>query len=310
MRVLVTGGAGYIGCHLTRVLQAAGHTVRVLDLQPAGTAGECFRGSITDPEVVAQALHGIEVVYHLAWAFRTWRFHPQIRPEEERAEIEENLCGTLNLLQASLLAGVKHFLFASSAVVYGPTGPLRVNEEYPCHPERSTLGGPMYGIGKLAAEQMCLVYQQRGLPVTAFRLHGVFDDGELNQFGRMIRQALAGAPLQVTRGAGGEYAHVEDVLAGFLTATGDPRAFGETFNLAGTHTYDDAELARFVVETAGSGSPIEWIEDPTQAMVSVSVEKIGRTLGFRPEKGEFLTPLIGQALQAARRGRLGSGGRR
>ncbi len=140
------------------------------------------------------------MVYHLAWGFY---------PGDERREVQENLFGTLNLLEAALAAEVRHFLFASTAVVYGPTGPARVGEGHPCHPERSTIGGPVYGITKLACEKYCLVYQWRGLPVTIFRMHGVFSEGHLGQFGQMIQQALAGEPVSAIREAGGEYAHLE-----------------------------------------------------------------------------------------------------
>ncbi len=285
MKALVTGGAGYVGSHLVSTVRQAGHAVRVLDLRPAN--GDLIQGSVTDPSLVAQAVRDVEVVFHLAWGFY---------PGDERREIQENLFGTLNLLEAALAARVRHFLFASSAVVYGPTGPVRVDEKHPCHPERSTIGGPVYGIIKLACEKLCLVYQRRGLPVTIFRMHGVFSQGRLGQFGQMIEQALAGEAVKAIQEAGGEYAHLEDVVRAFLLAMDNPKAHGEVFNLAGSHTYRDPVLARYVVETAGSESQVELIEDPTQGMVSVSVDKLGRVLGCGPQRGEFLTGLIRRAV--------------
>jgi UDP-glucose 4-epimerase len=286
MKALVTGGAGYVGFHLVDALRQAGHAVRALDLQPAN--GDSIQGSVADPSLVAEAVRDVQVVYHLAWGFY---------PGDERREIQENLSGTLNLLEAALAAGVQHFLFASTAVVYGPTGPVRVDEKHPCHPERSTIGGSVYGITKLACEKLCLVYQRQGLPVTIFRMHGVFSQGRLGQFGQMIEQALARQPVKAIREAGGEYAHLEDVLRAFLLAMDNPKTHGEVFNLAGTHTYRDPELARYVVETTGSESQIELVEDPTQGMISVSVDKLRRVLGYRPEGGEFLTGLIQSYLQ-------------
>ncbi len=221
MNVLVTGGAGYIGSHLADVLRQAGHAVRVLDLQPvggdhpAGPGCDFVQGSVANPRLVARAMRDVEVLYHLAWGFY---------PGDERREVQENLFGTLNLLEAALATRVRHFLFASTAVVYGPTGPVRVDEEHPCHPERSTIGGPVYGITKLACEKYCLAYQRRGLPVTIFRMHGVFSEDHLGQFGPMIRQALAGESVKATRGAGGEHAHLEDVLRAFLLTMSDPGA--------------------------------------------------------------------------------------
>jgi UDP-glucose 4-epimerase len=286
MKVLVTGGAGYVGSHLVDALRQAGHAVRALDLRPA--SGNFIQGSVADLSLVAQAVRDVEVIHHLAWGFY---------PEDERCELRENLFGTLNLLEAALAAGVKHFLFASTAVVYGPTGSIRVDEEHPCHPERSTIGGPVYGLTKLACEKLCLVYQRRGLPVTIFRVHGVFSQGHLSQFGQMIQQALAGQPVEAIREAGGEYAHLEDVLTAFLLAMDNPKAHGEVFNLAGSHTYRDPELARYIVETAEPESRIELMEDPTQGMISVSVDKLRRLLEYGPARGEFLIGLIRRALR-------------
>jgi UDP-glucose 4-epimerase len=285
MKVLVTGGAGYVGSHLVDALRQTGHAVRVLDLRPADC--DFIQGSVADPSLVAQAVRDVEVVCHLAWGFY---------PGDDQREIQENLFGTLNLLEAALAAGVPHFLFASTAVVYGPTGPVRVDEEHPCYPERSTIGGPVYGITKLACEKLCLVYQRRGLPVTVFRMHGVFSAGHLGPFGPMIEQALAGEPVRVIREAGGEYGHLENVLRAFLLAMGDPRAHGEVFNLAGSHTYSDPKLAKYIVETTGSGSRIELVENPTQGMISVGVDKLRRRLGYEPQREEFLTGLIRRAL--------------
>ena len=306
MRILVTGGSGYLGSHLTDRLQQAGHTVRVLDIQPTtsvtclGPSCDAIQGSVTDAALVTQAVRGIDVVYHLAWSFGSWRAQPELRPEAERQEMLENLMGTVNLLDAALRAGVRHFVFSSSAVVYGPTGPVRVDEEHRCNPERTAIGGPLYGITKLACERLSLVYHRRGLPVTVFRLHGVFSEDSLAQFGGMIKEAQIGDMVKAVRGAGGEYAHIEDVLRPLLLAIDNPQVAGEVFNLAGSHTYHDPEVARCIVQMVESASKIQLIEDPMQGMVSVSVEKLRRRLAYQPESGEFLTGLIRKALQRTR----------
>jgi UDP-glucose 4-epimerase len=296
VKVLVTGGSGFFGSHLVDALLQAGHYVRVLDLEPAlggppKHQGYHFvRGSMVDPVVVGQAIQDVAVVVHLAWSFRAWRSYPQDRPHDERDEMQENLLGMATVLQAALAARVQHLLFAGSAVVYGPTGLLQVTEENPCFPERSALGGPVYGITKWACEKLCLLYNRRGLPVTVFRLHGVFSQENLGQFGRMIQQAQAGESVTAVRGAGGEYAHVQDVQRAFLLAMADPRAQGEVFNL---------ELARYIVQVAQSRSRVELLDDPLQAMISVSMDKLQTCLGYRPRQGEFLTGLIGDALKGA-----------
>ena len=297
MNILVTGGTGYIGAHLVAVLGRAGHTVRALDLVSVGNgrlvaaSHDTVQGSITDPTAVARAMQNVDIVYHLAWNFC---------PSDERREIQDNLFGTLNLLQAALRAGVQHFLFSSTALVYGPTGPARVTEEYPCHPERCTIGGPVHAITKLACERLCLVYQRRGLAATVFRLHGVFSAGRLSHFGQMIDQALSGEPVQSIRGAGGEYIHLDDVLRALFEAMDNPRTHGEVFNLAGAHTYEDPEMARFVLKIGRSASRIDLVEDPAREMISVSTGKLHTVLGIEPGKGEFLKDLVGLEIQQRR----------
>jgi UDP-glucose 4-epimerase len=299
MRALVTGGAGYLGSHLADALLQAGHEVCVLDLEavvPQHPQCEVIVGSVTDAGLVARAVQDVEIVFHLAWSFRTWRFYPQSRPDEERREMEENLLGTMNVLSAALAEGVRHFLFAGSAVVYGPTGPVRVSEEHACHPQRTALGGPVYGISKWVCEKMCLVYHRRGLPATIFRLHGVFSKERLGQFGGMIERAQAGEPVPAVHKAGGEYAHLADALRAFLLTMDDPRAKGQVFNLAGSHTYREPELAHWIVAATQSPSEVTLVDDSLRAMVSVSVGKLRHHLGYRPERGEFLTALLGEAI--------------
>ena len=127
-------------------------------------------------------------------------------------------------------------------------------------------------------------------------MHGVLSAGRLGPCGPMIEQALAGEPVRAIRGAGGEYVHLDDVLCAFHLAIGHPKAHGQVFNLAGSHTYSEPELAHFIVETARSKSRVEQVEDPAQEMVSVSVDKLERWLGYAPQCGEYLTGLIRDAL--------------
>jgi len=303
MRVLVTGGAGYIGTQLVDALCRAGHTVRVLDIDSPDSRRpgvDYAVSSMADPDAVARAMQDVQGVYHLAWRFLSEASQPELQPEVERREIQENLFGTLNLLEAALAARVRQFVFASSAVVYGPTGPEKVDEEHPCHPESSAIGGPVYGITKLACEKYCLAYHRRDLPVTILRIHGVFSGGNLCQFETMIEQALAGKPVQAFRGAGGQYTHIDDVLKACLLVLDDPSACGEVFNLAGAHTYRDSELAGLILDKAGSKSNLALIDDPGQGMISVSVGKLCKLLGHQPTEEEFLPGLIRQAIEKLR----------
>jgi UDP-glucose 4-epimerase len=286
MEALITGGAGYVGRYLAGSLVKQGHTVAVLDRQspdPARVLPGCtfVQGSINDPNIVQRAVQGADVVFHLAWGSY---------PQDERRQVRENLLGTLTLLEASRAAGVEHLVFASSAVVYGPTGPRRVSERHACFPERSTVGGPVYGITKLASEKCCLACERGGLAVTVLRMHGVFSADRLSKFERMIYSARRGGPVLAVREAGGEYVHLEDVLAILRLVAGNRNAFGQVFNVAGLYTYRDSELAEQIAGVAGCA--VELLEDAGEQMISVSVQKLQRMLRYVPRQEAFLKGLI------------------
>lgn len=253
--VLVTGGGGLIGSILVRALLAKECKVRVLDirygdldaiktnpnLQFAGIEDDPLRGGMANKKLVISAVRGVDIVYHLAinWNGSTWRH------EVPLADLyDSNIRGTLNLLEAATTQRVKHFLFASSAAVYGETlrtlslnrrlgGSSLSNEESACKPE-SWEGdpGPAYAILKLTTEKLCLMFARLyGLPVTVFRIEYAFA-------GRKELEDYANI-------------HVDDVLRAFLDATMNKRAYGHVFNLA----------------------------DPAP---HISVKKIQRMLGWKP----------------------------
>jgi nucleoside-diphosphate-sugar epimerase len=128
--------------------------------------------------------------------------------------------------------------------------------------------------------------------VTVLRIHGVFSQRRLGQFEEMIRRARNRQAVRVVRGAGGQYVHLEDVVAACCLVTGNRKAFGEVFNLAGSWQYQDTELARQIADMAETGAKVELVEDPGQRMVSVSAEKLRRVLGFSSMRGEFLSGLV------------------
>jgi UDP-glucose 4-epimerase len=266
--------------------------VRVLDKQsPAATHAqascEWVHGDLLDAGDLTIALDGIGAVYHLAWGFY---------PGDYRREVEENLLGTLNLLEACKTSRVRHLIIASTAVVYGPTGREPACEADPCHPERTAIGGPVYAITKLACEHYCLACQRDGPAVTVLRIHGVFSEDRLAQFSGMIEQATEGRDIIAVAEAGGQYVHLDDVvwaMCGVLEKDGAP---GEVFNVAGCRVYRDSDIARHIAAKAGSGSKVTLFSDPGQGMVSVSVDKLSQAIGYHPRESDFLRELIDACL--------------
>jgi nucleoside-diphosphate-sugar epimerase len=288
MNILVTGGAGFIGSALCNALASAGHVVRVLDRKPPDgmhgrAAGEYVQDDLSDVARAAEALRDIEAVYHLAWAFY---------PEDPRREIEENLLGTLNLLEACQTSQVRRFIFGSSATVYGPTGAEPARETDLCRPHMTTIGGPVYANTKLACEQYCLGAQLEAMAVTVMRIHGVFSRDRLAQFSKMIEQAKKCQDVIAIAHAGGQYAHLDDVIWALceILARGD--AGGEIFNLAGHRNYRDRDMAEYIASKACTSSNVMLIDDPGEEMISVSVEKLSQTMGYAPRRTDFLREFI------------------
>jgi UDP-glucose 4-epimerase len=200
MRILVTGGAGFIGANLVRRLLTAGDDVTVLDDLSTGYASNLagldprfIKGSILDPDRLAEAIAGAESVIHLAAIPSV----PRSVKDPVRSH-EANATGTLRVLEAARTAGVRHVAVASSSSVYGSNPTLPKPEDtytWPLSP---------YAASKLAAEAYALAYfRTYELPTIAFRFFNVY--GPLQAAGHayaaviptFIDAALRGQPLPV-----------------------------------------------------------------------------------------------------------------
>lgn len=174
-RVLVTGGAGFIGSHLVEALVQRGHCVRVVDDFSTGRREnltsvlsqiELVTADLSDSTIRSAAMEGVGVVFHLAAM-------PSVARSVEcpEASFEANGTGTLLLLLAARDAGVRRFIYASSAAVYGnpPGGPRPRREDDPVSPESP------YAVGKVVGEHFCRVFWRLyGLPTVSLRYFNVF----------------------------------------------------------------------------------------------------------------------------------------
>ena len=169
MKILITGGSGSVGSYTIPRLLEKGHTIRVLDKNPgtlrAMKGVEFIEGGVEERDKVKDAVKDMDAVVHLAWSF-----------SEDPFEIfGVDMMGLLNLLDISVKNKVKHFVFVSSAVVYGSPKRKPIDEEHPCDVEDSRK--PLYALAKYTAEKLCLVYQKtHGLPVTNIRFWWGFGD--------------------------------------------------------------------------------------------------------------------------------------
>jgi len=271
-RVLVTGGAGFIGSHLAEELLAAGHEVAVLDdlstgslrnIQPLiGRPGFQFHlGSVLEAAVCDTLVSRADLVIHLAAAVGVKLIFE--RPAET---IERNVMGTSRILDACLRHCRKVFV-ASTSEVYGKeprVGGARFRED-----DDITLGASMrwaYAASKAIDEYLARAYaQSKGLPAVVGRLFNTVGPRQSSAYGmvllRFVSWALEGKPIQVY-GDGSQtraFCHVRDVTRAVRLLIAEPRAEGEIFNIGSSETVTILELAQRVKEATLSASEIRLI---------------------------------------------------
>jgi UDP-glucose 4-epimerase len=250
---LVTGGAGFIGRHVAMHLLEAGHTVVVLDDLSGGfedhiPEGAVFvKGSILDVELLEELFeeHRFDYIYHLA-AYAAEGLSHFIR----RFNYSNNLIGSVNLINLSVLYKVKCFVFTSSIAVYG-AGQLPMREDLVPQPEDP------YGIAKYAVElDLKTAHEMFGLNSIIFRPHNVYGeyqnigDRYRNVIGIFMNQLMQGKKLTVF-GDGTQtraFSYIDDVAPHIARSVTIPEAYNETFNIGGDVDYTVNELAQTVMK--------------------------------------------------------------
>lgn len=253
-RILVTGGAGFIGSHVTEALIQRGHSVTVLDDLSGGfrenvnPRARFVEGSINDLELIHNlfAEERYEYVFHLA-AYAAEGLSHFIK----HFNYSNNLIGSINLINAAINGAVKCFVFTSSIAVYGASPQLPMTEETPAHPEDS------YGIAKLAVEQELIACKQMfDLNYIVFRPHNVYGERQnigdkyRNVVGIFMNQILQGMPMTAF-GDGSQkraFSYIADVAPLMAAAIDLPRAYNEIFNIGADQPYSVNELAIAVAQ--------------------------------------------------------------
>ncbi len=267
MKVLVTGGAGFIGSHIAEYFAEAGHTVRILDNLVTGFLKnipkykniEFIQGDICNPSSVEKAVSGMDCVFHEA-ALVSVPLSCEIPAEAFRV----NTLGTLNVLQACVKSKVDKFITASSAAVYGNNPVLPKREDM--YPEPAS----PYAISKLDTEYLArMFYETHELRTTCLRYFNVYGPRQdpKSPYAAVIpiflERAKAGKDL-VIYGDGlqsRDFVHVKDVVRANVAALehGD----GEVFNVAMGKSVTVLELAENIVKLTDSSSRI--VNAPSRA---------------------------------------------
>ena len=248
-RILVTGGAGFIGSHVAEALIKRGHTVTVLDDLSGGftenvvEGAKFVHGSINDVDLVNRLFSQaqFDYVYHLA-AYAAEGLSHFIK----RFNYNNNLIGSINLINAAINTGVKCFVFTSSIAVYGSTPELPMTEETYPHPEDP------YGIAKLAVEQELRVCKEMfGLDYIIFRPHNVYGERQnigdkyRNVVGIFMNQILQGKQMTVF-GDGTQtraFSYIGDLAPIMAEAIDTKAAYNQIFNIGADQPYTVNELA-------------------------------------------------------------------
>lgn len=260
MKVLVTGGAGFIGSHIAEYFAETGHSVRILDNLSTGFSRnipqhrnvEFVPGDICDPFSVEKAVSGMDCVFHEAALVSV-----PLSCERPVEAFRINTLGTLNVLQACVRAGVEKFVMASSAAVYGNNPALPKSEDM--YPEPAS----PYAISKLDGEYLArMFYENHGLRTTCLRYFNVYGPRQdpKSPYAAVIpiflERAKAGKDL-IIYGDGlqsRDFVHVRDVVRANAAALehGD----GQVFNVAMGKSVTVLELAENIIKLTDSSSKI------------------------------------------------------
>lgn len=293
-KILVTGGAGFIGAHLTKALLARGDTVVVLDdfnevIYPAafkrqrwealGSGARLVEGSILDTALLSKLFRDshFDVVVHLAAL-------PNVSKSYQLPEQYEqvNVKGTEHVLRVAAETAVNQLIFAGSSSVY--------NDKQTPFREDQVLGTPPspYGMSKLKAEQLCQCWhEETSLPVTVLRFFTVYGPWGRPDMAPLTfaRGIVEGKPIQVTKAERQrDFTYVDDTVAGIVAALDHPYPF-EIINLGRGEPINLWDLIRAFEAAAGKQAIVEEREAPPGEMqiTFADIAKARKLLGYNPQ---------------------------
>jgi UDP-glucose 4-epimerase len=314
LRVLITGGAGFIGSHLSDAYLEQGHEVFIIDDLSTGSIDNIQHikrhprfhytiDSVHNYPVVAELVDQCDVIFHLAAAVGV-----KLIVESPVRTIETNVRGTEVILSVANKKK-KRVLVASTSEVYGLSDQVPFREDGNLVMGATTKGRWSYACSKAIDEFLALAYwREKKLPAIVVRLFNTVGPRQTGQYGMVIptlvKQALAGKPLTVY-GTGEQtrcFAYVGDVVTALTKLMAHDGAIGEVFNIGSTEEVSILRLAKRIIEMTGSESEIVLIpydeayeagfEDMPRRVPDVS--KIERVISFKPESSldRILTEVI------------------
>lgn len=289
MKIIVTGGSGFLGTHMIRALIAQGHNIKNIDLQPSrDTVNENFKtviADIRDTEKMKQEIIDADVVFHFAGlieAGESVKFPQKF--------IDNNISGTLSVLEAMKANNIKTIIFSSSAAIYGEPQNIPITED-----DRSMPINP-YGMTKLAMEGLISSYVQlHGFTGVALRYFNLYGPGENHQpethaMPNFIKQVYENRDVEIF--GNGEhqrdYIHVSDIVDAHLKALDfalkNPNQY-HYMNLSTEKPSTTLEIAETIIRVMGSNSKIINLpERPGDPLVlTASAQKAHELIGWEAQ---------------------------
>lgn len=304
MTILVTGGAGFIGSHLTESLLSSGEEVIILDDLSTGSVQNLaavlghpslhfVEGSILDASLVDELVGRSRTVYHLAAAVGVFTIL-----DKTLESLRTNLHGTENVLDSALRHGAR-VLVASTSEVYGKNTKIGLHEDDDRHIGSPLINRWSYAEAKAIDETLAHLYmEEHGLQAVIVRPFNTVGPRQSGSYGmvipRFVEQALAGDPLTVF-GTGDQircFCHVHDVVPALQALMADQRAYGQVFNIGGSEQTSIGQLAERVVTVLDSSSTITYL--PYESVYGAGYEDMQRRvpdcnrarqlIGFSPSR--------------------------
>ncbi|MDH7477213.1 MAG: SDR family oxidoreductase [Candidatus Bathyarchaeota archaeon] len=294
MKVLITGGSGFIGSHLVNYLLKSGNDIVVLDNFSSGKIENIqehinskrfrlIRGDVRNPEDVEKAFENVEAICHLAAIVNI-----PLSIENPLLTEDVNVQGTLKLLEASIKHDIKRFVYVSTCAVYGEAKYLPIDEEHPTNPLSP------YGASKLAAEHYCKVFHKiYGLQTVCLRFFNVYGPRQTSgPYGGVITTFLEslkiGKPILIY-GDGNQtrdFLYVKDAVEACALALTRKNCSGKTFNIGtGTKTSIN-ELAQELIKQANKPNvEVRYVAERKGDIKEsyADIRKARKELGFKPK---------------------------
>lgn len=289
MRVLVTGGAGFIGHNVAIYLKSHGYNVVALDNLRRATQFACerlnvhnvplIRGDVLNVGSLRSALNGVDVVVHAA-------AYISVKESMRKPALyfKNNVAGTVNVAYACLSRGVRHLIYISSAAVYGDPIILPISETHPTNPISP------YGLSKLMGEEAVKFYGKRGLKYAILRLFNVYGPGQSSTYAgvisRFVQRLREGKPL-IIYGDGEQmrdFIHVYDV-AEAIKLTIEEKIENEIINIATGRPTTIKDLADLLIKLAKQNLKPTFTKPRLGDIMHsyADISKARSLLGFEPK---------------------------